>query len=149
MRKNPFKKQSVVNTLVNVGIGGAANVAIDYIWDTAGLDTSLQNDKGDRDVDSIKNAIKVVGGAVVGSMISDRYGRAAADGVAVVGVSNLIAGLMTSKEEKEKTDKTPAPAAPTGLPGGTIGAIRAGSAAYARAMRQSCRNNGTSGFMSK
>ena len=30
--KNPFKKQSIVDTLVNVGIGGAANVAVNYAF---------------------------------------------------------------------------------------------------------------------
>ena len=31
MAKNPFKKSSIIDTVVNVGVGGAANVAIDYV----------------------------------------------------------------------------------------------------------------------
>ena len=32
--KNPFKKQNVMDTVVTVGLGGAANVAIDSVVDS-------------------------------------------------------------------------------------------------------------------
>lgn len=131
--KNPFKKQSLTDTLINVGIGGGANVAIDYVWDMAGLDATLETALGaDSSVsaETIKNVIKLAGGAIVGGMISNKYGRAAADGVAVVGASNLISGLMSGDKQtdlnndggKAKSGIDPV----TGLPYGTIGALRRG-----------------------
>lgn len=108
-RKNPFKKGSLTDTLVNVGIGGASNVAIDYVFDMlpAEINTS-----------TTKNLIKVVGGAVVGGMINNKFARAAADGIAVVGVSNLISELAFGGSSSEDTKS------PAGLPAGTIGALR-------------------------
>lgn len=119
MAKNPFKKSSIVDTVVNVGIGGAANVAIDYVVNQVEAIQSL----GDTTI----NAMKIVAGAVVGSMVSDKFARAAADGVAIVGVSNLISGLMDDSSE------TPAPS--SGLPFGTIGKVRPGNRAYRRARK--------------
>lgn len=124
MAKNPFKKQSIIDTVVNVGIGGAANVAIDYVVDQIDAIKSL----GDTTV----NALKIAAGAVVGSMVSDKFARAAADGVATVGVSNLIAGLM----KDESTEVT------SGLPYGTIGRVRLGNRAYRRARKVSGVNAG-------
>lgn len=124
MAKNPFKKSSIIDTVVNVGIGGAANVAIDYVVNQVEAIQSL----GDTTI----NALKIAAGAVVGSMVTDKFARAAADGVATVGVSNLIAGLMT--------DSTPAPA--SGLPYGTIGRVRPGNRAYRRAHKVSGVNAG-------
>ena len=124
MAKNPFKKQSIIDTVVNVGIGGAANVAIDYVVDQVDAIKSL----GDTTV----NIMKIAAGAVVGSMVSDKFARAAADGVATVGVSNLIAGLM----KDESTEVT------SGLPYGTIGRVRPGNRAYRRAHKVSGVNAG-------
>lgn len=126
MAKNPFKKQSIIDTVVNVGIGGAANVAIDYV---VGQVDALQS-LGDTTI----NALKIAAGAVVGSMVSDKFARAAADGVATVGVSNLIAGLMADEE---------APKGQNGLPYGTIsGSVQPGNRAYRRAHRVSGVNAG-------
>ena len=124
MAKNPFKKSSIIDTVVNVGIGGAANVAIDYVVNQVEAIQSL----GDTTI----NALKIAAGAVVGSMVTDKFARAAAAGVATVGVSNLIAGLMN--------DSTPAPA--SGLPYGTIGRVRPGNRAYRRAHKVSGLNAG-------
>lgn len=124
MAKNPFKKQSIIDTVVNVGIGGAANVAIDYVVGQVDAIQSL----GDTTI----NALKIAAGAVVGSMVSDKFARAAADGVATVGVSNLIAGLM----KDESTEVT------SGLPYGTIGRVRPGNRAYRRAHKVSGVNAG-------
>lgn len=124
MAKNPFKKQSIIDTVINVGIGGAANVAIDYVVGQVDAIQSL----GDTTI----NALKIAAGAVVGSMVSDKFARAAADGVATVGVSNLIAGLM-----KDETTEVP-----SGLPYGTIGRVRPGNRAYRRAHKVSGVNAG-------
>lgn len=114
--KNPFKKQSAIDTLINVGVGGAANVAVDYLINQVDAIKSL----GDTTV----NLIKIAGGAVVGSMISNKYARLACDGVATVGVSNLISSFMDEEPSKEGAN---------GLPYGTIGRVRPGVAAYRRA----------------
>lgn len=128
MAKNPFKKQSIIDTVVNVGIGGAANVAIDYVVGQIDAIQSL----GDTTI----NALKIAAGAVVGSMVSDKFARAAADGVATVGVSNLIAGLMAD-------DASPAPAPANGLPYGTIGRVVPGNRAYRHARKVSGVNAGS------
>lgn len=88
--KNLFKKSSIVDTLVNVGIGGAANVAMDYAVTNIGALASL----GDTTV----NAIKIAVGALAGSMTSNKYLRAATDGIATVGVSNLVKGYIGGDE---------------------------------------------------
>lgn len=121
MAKNPFKKKSIIDTVLNVGIGGAANVAIDYVVDQVEALQSL----GDTTI----NALKIAAGAVVGSMVSDKFARAAADGVATVGVSNLIAGLMAGEKTPESTGA---------LPYGTIaGRVIPGNRAYRRARKVS------------
>lgn len=113
--KNPFKKQSAIDTLINVGVGGAANVAVDYLINQV----DFIKQWGDTTV----NIIKIAGGAVVGSMISNKYARLACDGVATVGVSNLISSFMDE----------PSTEGAAGLPYGTIGRVRPGVAAYKRA----------------
>lgn len=113
--KNPFKKSSIVDTVVNVGVGGAANVAIDYVFGSVDALASLG--------DTTKNAIKIAAGALAGTMVKNKWARAAADGVAVVGASNLIASYLP----------TDAPATTEGLPQGTIGRIRLGQRGFRRA----------------
>lgn len=120
MAKNPFKKSSIIDTVINVGIGGAANVAIDYVVNQV----DAIKDLGDTTV----NALKIAAGAVVGSMVTDKFARAAADGVATVGVSNLIAGLMSDTAPSEGAGA---------LPRGTIGRVRPGNRAYRRAHKVS------------
>lgn len=144
MKKNPFKKKSLTDTLVNVGIGGAANVAIDYVWNAAGLDNTLSFEGVSSS--TIKNGIKILGGAVVGGMVSNQYARAAADGVATVGVSNLLSGFINSSEsESDSGDNI------SGLPQGTIGRARrfAGSPRYAQKVRNARggKVNGLDDFM--
>ena len=114
--KNPFKKQSAIDTLINVGVGGAANVAVDYLINQVDAIKSL----GDTTV----NLIKIAGGAVVGSMISNKYARLACDGVATVGVSNLIAGMIDGTDASSEGQ--------AGLPYGTIGRVIPGNRAYKR-----------------
>lgn len=98
--KNPFKKASILDTVVNVGVGGAANVAIDYVVSNIDALKTMEA--------TTINAGKVALGAIVGSMVSNKYLRAATDGIATVGVSSLIAGMMSEEGA-------------AGLPNGMIG----------------------------
>ncbi len=107
-KRNPFKKKSLTDTLVNVAIGGAANVAIDYIEKE--FNVPQEEGKEKPLSDTVVNVIKIGLGAVVGGMVENQMARAAADGVAVVGVSNLISGLMDDSAEGA-----------SGIPYGTIG----------------------------
>lgn len=110
--KNPFKKQGIMDSLVNVGVGGAANVAMDYAIGMIPQVSALSA--------TVKNAIKIGVGVLGGSMTTNKYIRAAVDGIATVGVSNIVAGYVNGTAE-----------APAGLQE-TIGAARrrAGNAMY-------------------
>ena len=95
MKKNPFKKSSVIDTVINVGIGGAANVAMNYVFGLIPADTFGEN------ATTWKNAIKIGVGAIGGSMVSGEYAkylRPAFDGIATVGASELISGLIASDD---------------------------------------------------
>ncbi len=128
--KNPFKKQGIVATLVNVGIGGAANVAMDYVINATGILDGVEN------ADTIKNAAKIAVGAIGGTMLKNQYAHAALDGIAVVGVSNLVDGLVNGADDSKTS----------GLPEGTIGRIRLGQRGFARRAR-SVRGVGGADFM--
>ena len=119
--KNPFKKSSIMDTVVNVGIGGAANVAFDSIVASFQAFNILDA--------TTKNAIKIGAGALVGSMINNKYVRAAADGIATVGVSNLVASYIGGSSDSGNAT------GPTGLPSGTIGRVRMGNRAFRRGVR--------------
>lgn len=126
-KRNPFKKKSLTDTLVNVAIGGAANVAIDYIEKEFNKAKDGETEKPLSD--TVVNVLKIGLGAVVGGMVENQMARAAADGVAVVGVSNLISGLM-----KESGDSV------EGLPYGTIGSpvtrVRLGNKYFKKATQK-------------
>ena len=113
MAKNPFKKGNVVDTLINVGVGGAGNVAADYLINNVDMLKSL-------DADTI-NIGKFVVGSVGSAMVSNKYVKALMDGFAVVGASNYISSLMADQST-------------SGVPAGTIGRARyiAPRRAYAR-----------------
>lgn len=131
--KNPFKKSSIVDTIINVGVGGAANVAMDYARSQFATLASLE--------DTTYNAIKIAVGALGGSMSKNKYVRAAVDGIATVGAANLISGYITP-------DETPKPN-PEGTGGAPfIGRLRAGQRGYRRAIRGTGAINGEP-FMSK
>ena len=106
--KNPFKKQSIIDTAINVGIGGGANVAMDYVFNSVDALASIAE---------YKNWIKIGVGVLGGTMVSNKWARAAADGIATVGVSELVAGLIPSATSGDASGSA-------GLPAGTIGAIR-------------------------
>ena len=115
--KNPFKKSSIIDTVVNVGVGGAANVAIDYA--VSAVDALASVDP------KWINAGKIALGALVGTMIKNKIARAAADGVAVVGASNLVSSLVAGTD-------TPAADGAAGIPFGTIGKVRLGNRNFRR-----------------
>ena len=117
--KNPFKKSSIIDTVINVGIGGGANVAIDYLVDKVDMLKSVSS--------TYINAGKIVLGAFAGTMLKNKFARAAADGVATVGAANLVSGLITGSEATPETT--------AGLPSGTIGRLRLGNKAYRRGVR--------------
>lgn len=134
MAKNPFKKQSIIDTVINVGIGGAANVAIDYVVNSVDAIKSL----GDTTV----NAAKIAIGAIAGSMVSNKMLRAACDGIATVGVSNLVAGLMEDQA-------APSSGLPYGTISGRIARVRPGNAAYRRARTRKVSGVNTGAVMGK
>ena len=103
MAKNPFKKSNVVDTLINVGVGGAGNVAADYVINNVDMLKNL-------DADTI-NLGKFIVGSVGSAMVSNKYVKALMDGFAVVGASNYLGGLMAIQGT-------------TGVPAGTIGRVR-------------------------
>ena len=116
--KNPFKLNNVLSSAAALAIGGGANVLADYAIEQIGL--SEKNKK-------YVNAGKIVIGAVGGSMINGKkYGwlKSAMDGIAIVGASDLINGLVNDEEPT------------SGLPEGTIGRIRLGQRGFRPASRR-------------
>lgn len=104
-----FQKQNVLTTLMNVGIGGAANVAMDAVV----ANVEALNTIDPKYIKIGKIALGVLGG----SLTSNKVLRAATDGIATVGASEIVSELINA-------EAAPAPA-PAGLPAGTIGRIRA------------------------
>lgn len=135
-KKNPFKKQSAIDCAINVGIGGGANVAIDYAVD-------MLNDSMDAPIDDLYiNIGKLAIGAVGSSMVSNKYLKSALDGIAVVGVSNLVKGLMDGSADSPG-EKTPT----SGVPFGTVGRIvRTPNLNYARQMGTKKNKRSVSGI---
>ena len=109
--KNPFKKSSIIDTVVNVGIGGAANVAMNYVFSLIPAGTFGNNEE------TVKNAIKIGVGAIGGSMVGGKaakYIRPALDGIATVGASELISSLIDGTTTGD--DPAADPASPAGVP---------------------------------
>jgi len=121
--KNPFKKSSIIDTVTNVAIGGAANVAMDYALNTIGEVAGVDLTSG-----TTKHAVKIAAGAIAGSMISNKYARAAFDGIATVGAANLIDGLVNG--ETTTTTTTATSGLPYGMIGRRPGAIRMGQQGF-------------------
>ena len=132
--KNPFKKQSIVDTLVNVGVGGAANVLIDYAITLLPAETQKTLEG------TTTHIAKIAIGALGGSMAKNKYLRAATDGIAVVGVSNWVNELMTGEE---KTTNNGGENGPSGAPFIGTGRIRTGQ----RGFRKGIRGTGSVAFM--
>ena len=121
--KKFLKKQNVVDTAVNLALGGGANVAIDYAVQSIDALASIDT--------KYINAGKLVIGAVASSMVSNKMAKSAFDGIAVVGASNLIKELMGGSETAEST---------TGVPAGTVGRLigraRSPRKSFGRAIRR-------------
>lgn len=121
--KKFMKKQNVVDTAVNLALGGGANVAIDYAVQSIDALASIDT--------KYINAGKLVIGAVASSMVSNKMAKSAFDGIAVVGASNLIKELMGGGESAETT---------TGVPAGTVGRLigraRSPRKSFGRAIRR-------------
>ena len=126
--KNPFKKSSITDTLINVGVGGAANAAMDYAVANVEALASL----GETTV----NLIKIGVGALGGSMVSSKVARAGFDGLATVGASDLIKSYITPAEEQKQIPGVP-----------FIGRVRAGQRGF-RVARKGVRGTGALPFMS-
>lgn len=109
MAKNLFKTQNIVDTAINVGIGGAANVAVDYVINSLEMETPIEPDT--------LNLGKFIIGVVGSSMVSNKMVKAAMDGVATVGISNYVSKLIS-----ESDSKAAAGGATAGVPYGTVGA---------------------------
>lgn len=133
--KKLFKKQSIVDTITNVGIGGAANVAIDYAFSM--LPAETQETLGG----TTKNIIKIALGAFGGSMTTNKYLRAATDGIAVVGVSDWI-GELVEPADKEG-DNSSNTNTTSGAPFIGTGKVRTGQ----RGFRKYIRGTGAVAFM--
>ena len=127
MAKNPFKTKNITDALINVGIGGAANVGVDYIC-TRYLSTTEQ--------DTI-DLVKGIGGAVGSTMVGNRFIKAAFDGIAVAGFSSYIRSQMADSFAEAAAEAAAEKAAEgtSGVPYGTVGRVRyiAPRAAKARA----------------
>lgn len=109
MAKNPFKKQNIVDAAINIAIGGAANVAVDYAISQIDTLATMEEDK--------INLGKFIVGTIGSTMVGDKMLKAALDGFAVVGIANYAKNLMNSTNT--------ASAGATGVPYGTIGRIPA------------------------
>lgn len=120
--KNPFKLKNVISSATAIALGGAGNVAMNYLFDNVEFLQKLGKD-GSNTPENTKNAIKVAVGAIGGAMVPAKYGwaKSALDGTAIVGASELISDLINS--------------APTsGLPEGTIGrVVRMGQRGFRKA----------------
>ena len=113
--KNPFKKNNVLGTVKDVALGGAGNVAYDFLYSKIDAAAGLG--------DVTKNVIKIAIGAVGGAMVKPSWAKSMLNGVATVGVSNLISHYMPGGEEVVVPS--------SGLPEGMIG--RPGQKGFRRA----------------
>ena len=128
-----FNKKMALTTAKNVVIGGAANAAVDAAVQSVEAFSSI------KEIDPMYvNLGKIALGAAVGAMTSNSWARAAADGLATVGASDL------AKSAIEKYI-TPKPA--TGVP--FIGRVRMGQRGFRRAAVRGTGAIAGQPFMSK
>lgn len=119
-----FQKANILTTLMNVGIGGAANVA---------MDTVVANVEALKSLDpKWLQGIKIAVGVLGGSLTSNKVLRAATDGIATVGASELVSGLINSEDTPGGGNDGTA-----GLSPGTIGRLRLGNHSFMRRNRVS------------
>lgn len=121
MAKNPFKKKSIIDTAINVGTGGAANALVDMAVDSVLPNTDPM----------YVNIGKFVGGVVLGSMAGkNQMLRAAVDGVATVGASNLISDLVANGFGSESSEGA------AGFKREVLGRVRSGHSKLARRIKR-------------
>lgn len=132
--KNPFKLKNVISSATAIALGGAGNVAMDYAFANIPFLQTLGTDGGATPT-TTKNAIKVVVGAVGGSLVPTKYGwaKSALDGTAIVGASELISSLIN---ESEPTSGAP-----------FIGRVRMGQRGFRVARKGAVRGTGVVPFM--
>lgn len=121
MGKKLFKKSGFIDTAINVGTGGAANALVDVALESVAPQTDPM----------YVNIGKFIGGVVLGSMVGkNQMLRAAADGVATVGVANLVKDLVS-----EMGTETTA-----GFKRDVIGKVRPGHSRLARRVKRGIDN---------
>lgn len=121
MAKNPFKKSSIIDTAINVGTGGAANALIDVAVNSVLPNTDPM----------YVNIGKFVGGVVLGSMAGkNQMLRAATDGIATVGVANLVSNLVADGFGSGAGEGA------AGFKRDVMGRVRAGHSSLARRIKK-------------
>lgn len=128
-----FKKANITDAAINVGVGGAANAAIDLAVESVDAIKSLG--------DTYVNAGKVVLGVLGGTMVSNKYLRAAANGIATVGVASLVKDHVVPLISGGTTE--PASGAPF------IGRLRMGQRGFRNAGLRGTGTVAGAGFMQK
>lgn len=134
MKKNLFKKQGVIDTLMALGLGGAGNAVMDMAVENVDALNSLNP--------TTINLIKVGVGVAGGALTTNKTIHQVTDGVAVVGASEIVKSIIDGSfslgsddtKDDDKKDSV------TGLPYGTIGRLRAGNAHFMRKRKVSGLN---------
>lgn len=116
--KKAFKKFNLNSTISNVtamALAGAGSAGVDWLLKKYDVIPGSWDD-------TIVNAVKVAGGAILASMVDGKtlYGipKAVGDGVATVGAYNLMLGFLPDATTEPASEIDPV----TGLPKGMIGA---------------------------
>lgn len=129
-----FKKANITDAAINVGVGGAANAAIDLAVESIDAIKSFG--------DTYVNAGKVVLGVLGGTMVSNKYLRAAANGIATVGVASLVKDHVVPLISGGTTTETT-----SGAP--FIGRLRMGQRGFRNAGLRGTGTVAGAGFMQK
>lgn len=125
MAKNPFKKNSIIDTAINVGTGGAANALVDMAVNSVLPNTDPMT----------VNIGKFVGGVVLGSMAGkNQMLRAATDGIATVGVANLVSDLVANGFGSDESQ--------SGFKNDVMGRVRSRHSKFARRIKMRGVSNG-------
>lgn len=133
MAKNPFKKDSIIDTAINVGTGGAANALVDMAVNSVLPNTDPM----------YVNIGKFVGGVVLGSMApKNQMLRAATDGIATVGVANLVSDLVANGFGGSSSGEGAA-----GFKNDVMGRVRANHSRLARRIKMRGVSNGSNNIM--
>lgn len=133
MAKNPFKKSSIIDTAINVGTGGAANALVDMAVNSVLPNTDPM----------YVNIGKFVGGVVLGSMAGkNQMLRAATDGIATVGVANLVSDLVANGFGGSSSGEGAA-----GFKNDVMGRVRAKHSRLARRIKMRGVSNGSNNIM--